>query len=386
MWFRSRFRPAWASAWTLVALTAGLYIITARLGLALAMPPANKATAVWPPSGIALAALVLAGARVWPGVWLGAFLANVWDGLNPAAPTAFSVHAGISACIGTGSTAQALFGAWLLRRWTEHDTFLTRARSLFRFIGVAPLMCVMGATVGVSSLLVAGLTRWSDAGFSWWTWWLGDTVGVLVFAPLIIGWRQPFLWERTKWRFAEAGLLLVLLLGVGVFVFGGWSRWGSVTDALAYVLVPLLVWAAFRFGLHGAMASLVLVSGLAVWGTVHGYGPFVQNTRNGSLLLLQTFGGVLAVTGLALAGAVVEQREADCAKRALITELERALTEIKTIRGLIPICAWCKNIRNDQGSWEQLEKYLRQHTQAEFSHGICPVCLDKRLAQEATAG
>src|SRR5215475_6798841 len=127
MWSEYRFWPAWAKACVLVTLTAVLYIITARMGLALAMPPANKATAVWPPSGIALAALVLAGARVWPGVWLGAFLANVWDGFNPATGTALSVHAGISVCIATGSTCQALIGAWLFRRWTDDDTFLTRA-------------------------------------------------------------------------------------------------------------------------------------------------------------------------------------------------------------------------------------------------------------------
>jgi len=87
-----------------------------------------------------------------------------------------------------------------------------------------------------------------------------------------------------------------------------------------------------------------------------------------------------------LGSVLAERRQAEEAKAILIEEVERALSEVKTLRGLIPICAWCKNIRNDQGSWEQLEKYLRQHTQAEFSHGICPACLDKRLAQEATAG
>jgi hypothetical protein len=123
---------------------------------------------------------------------------------------------------------------------------------------------------------------------------------------------------------------------------------------------------------------LLLVSKIAVWGTSHGHGPFVQPTLNESLLLLQTFVGVIAVTTLALAGVLNERRVAENAKTTAIGELERALNEIKTLRGLIPICAWCKKIRNDAGSWEQLEAYLRGHTEAEFSHSICPECVAQR--------
>ena len=92
--------------------------------------------------------------------------------------------------------------------------------------------------------------------------------------------------------------------------------------------------------------------------------------------------GVLAVTTLALAGVLTERRQAEQAKADAIQQLERAFNEIKTLRGLIPICAWCKKIRNDAGSWEQLEAYLRDHTEAEFSHGICPDCLDERHVLE----
>ena len=122
------------------------------------------------------------------------------------------------------------------------------------------------------------------------------------------------------------------------------------------------------------------MSKIAVWGTAHSHGPFVQATLNESLLLLQTFMGVLAVTTLSLAGVLTESRQAEQARLRAIQELERALNEIKTLRGLIPICAWCKRIRNDAGLWEQLEGYLRDHTEAEFSHGICPECLDERHA------
>ena len=107
-------------------------------------------------------------------------------------------------------------------------------------------------------------------------------------------------------------------------------------------------------------------------------------TLNESLVSLQVFVGVLAVTALALAGVLEERRQNEHARILLIGELEQAINEIKTLRGLIPICAWCKRIRSDTGSWEQLETYIRNHTEAEFSHGICPDCAAKSAADIAT--
>jgi len=142
----------------------------------------------------------------------------------------------------------------------------------------------------------------------------------------------------------------------------------------------MLQWAKYGFTwwTYGAMASLALASGIAVWGTVHGHGPFVQQTLNKSLLLLQTFVGVLAVTVLFLAAALAERRHAEQSRRLLIERLEQALSQITTLRGLILICAQCKSVRTKAGSWEQLDAYLRDHTEVEFSHSICPECLEKR--------
>ncbi len=142
--------------------------------------------------------------------------------------------------------------------------------------------------------------------------------------------------------------------------------------------VPPLVWAAFRFAQHGATAALLVVSGIAVWGTAHNHGPFLRETLNESLLLLQTYVGVLTVTALTLVGVLAERRQAERAQAGLIEQLQHALNEIKILRGLIPICAWCKKIRNDSGLWQQLEVYLRDHSEAQFSHGICPGCAEKQ--------
>lgn len=301
---------SWSKPLGMVFAVAALYVVTARLGLTLALPPAKKATAVWPPSGIALAAVLLAGPRVWPGIWLGAFGANVWDFFAPATAFPLAAHLGVSGSIATGSTLQALLGAALLRRWTGGRSPLDRARSVFRFVGVALLMCLVAATVGVTTLCLAGFAPWANYGFNWWTWWLGDAVGVIVVTPLVLAWSTPPRLAGEPWRLAEAWLLLGVVLTVGLGVFGGWNPGGIGTSFLAYLTVPPLVWAAFRFGQHGATATLLLISGMAVWGTAGGQGPFLRDTLNESLLLLQTFVAVLTVTALALAAVLAERRRA----------------------------------------------------------------------------
>jgi integral membrane sensor domain MASE1 len=368
----------WIKTLLVVLATVVSYVVTARLGLTLALPPEKKATAVWLPSGIALAAMLIGGYRVWPGIWLGAFIANAWDVFSPARGFSLGAHLTVSSGIAVGSTLQPLLGSFLINRWTGRDNLLESARSVFQFIGVTVLACLVASTVGVTTLMVTGFAAWSKFAFAWWTWWLGDTIGILIVTPLILSWSKltGFKWELR--RVGEATLLLALLLSVTLFVFAGWSPWGLVANTLAYLTVPLLVWAAFRFGRHGATASLFVASKVAVWGTAHNHGPFVQQTLHESLLLLQSFVGVLAVTTLALAGVLAERRRAEQSRLSAIEQLERALHEIKTLRGLIPICAWCKKIRNDAGSWEQLEAYLRNHTEARFSHGICPECVEKR--------
>lgn len=308
----------------------------------------------------------------------GRFIANAWDIFSPGDQFALSQHLVFSTGIAVGSALQPLVGAWLLRRWIGTEGIFAGARSAFKFAGITLLACLIAATVGATMLAVTGFAPWSRFGFAWWTWWVGDIIGILIVTPLILSWNQPASFPLDRRRLMEAAVLVTLMLGVALFVFGEWELWNVVAGTLTYLTVPLLVWSTFRFGAHGATAGLLLVSKIAVWGTAHGHGPFVQPTLNESLLLLQTFVGVLAVTTLALAGVLAERQRAEQARAGAILQLERALQEIKTLRGLIPICAWCKKIRNDAGMWEQLEAYLRSHTEANFSHGICPDCLDKR--------
>jgi integral membrane sensor domain MASE1 len=360
---------------------AGLYVATARLGLTLALPPEAKATAVWPPSGIAFAAVVLVGRRAWPGIWLGAFLANFWDyfaGTDPRMAT----HLVVSSGIAVGSTVQALLGGWLVQRWIGGPGILDRTRSAFRFMGIALLVGVVASTTGVTTMCLVHFAPWAHYGFNWRTWWVGDTIGILVVTPLVLVWsRRPRLMGKS-WLVAEAALLWLVVLGLGLCVFGRWNLRGIDAGYLAYLTIPPLVWAAFRFGQYGATATLVLMSGLAVLGTAQGHGPFVRPTLNQSLILLQMFVGVATVMALALVAVLSEHRQAKEQEAHLLGQLLQAMAEIKTIRGMIPICAWCKKIRTDIGAWEQLEYYLSKHLEATFTHGVCPQCAKKVAAEE----
>jgi hypothetical protein len=181
---------------------------------------------------------------------------------------------------------------------------------------------------------------------------------------------------------AEAGLLWLAVLGLGLCIFERWNLRGIDTGYLAYMTIPPLVWAAFRFGRYGATATLVLMSGLAVLGTAQGHGPFVRPTLNQSLVLLQTFVGVVTVMTLALVAVLAERQQAKEEQAHLMGQLLQALTEIKTIRGMIPVCAWCKKIRNDVGAWEQMEYYISKHSDATFTHGACPECAKKLAVEE----
>lgn len=364
----------------LALFLAGLYVATARLGLTLALPPEGKATAVWPPSGIALAAIVLAGVRAWPGIWLGAFLANFWDYFAAANKLPLTTHLLLSSGIAIGSTVQAVAGGWLVRRWIGGPGILNRTQNTFRFMGITVLVCLIASTTGVTTMCLMGVAPWAGYGFNWSTWWVGDTIGVLVVTPLILTWsRRPRLRGKSL-RITEGGLLWLVVLGLGFGIFGRWNVSGIEASYFAYLAIPPLVWVAFRFGRYGATATLVMMAGLAVWGTAQGNGPFVRATLNQSLILLQTFVGVLTVMTLALVAVLSERRLAAEAQADLIGQLQQALDEIKTIRGMIPVCAWCKKIRDDVGAWDEMESYLSKHSEATFTHGVCPDCLARMEA------
>ena len=273
------------------------YFVAGRLGLSLAFVNAST-SAVWPPTGIALAAVLIVGPWIWPGIALGALLVNL--------TTSGSFLASLG--IAFGNTIEALVGAHLITRFANGTRAFERAPDVVRFAVLGGLVApVAAATIGAASLLGAGLTTWTEWPRVWLTWWLGDAGGAVVVAPalvLLVAARQ----RNVPVRGLELLLLGAALWALSTAIFGGGFSISASNYALEYLTIPLLLWPAFRFGPRETAVCVLGLSAIAVWGTLQGFGPFGREDPNAALLLVQTFAGVAAVTSATLAALVDERR------------------------------------------------------------------------------
>jgi len=274
-----------------IAAVAAAYFAAARVGLlaAVAQPVVSSA---WPPSGVALAALLLLGLRLWPGVALGAFLLNWMAGVSAAG----------AAGIALGNTLEAVAAAWLLARVVDFRPALERVRDVIALVVVAALASTtLSATLGVASLWASGAVAPDALRRLWFVWWSGDALGDVLVAPLVLTWARA---ARPPSRGLEAaGLLAALLLLTALLLRNPLSY--------VYAVFPVVVWAALRFGTRGTATTTAIVAALTVGYTLRGLGPFVASTATENLALLQTFLGLTAVTGLVLAAVVTERGVAE---------------------------------------------------------------------------
>jgi signal transduction histidine kinase len=307
-----------------IAAVAIVYFLAARLGLVLAFENTN-ASPVWPPSGIAFAAVLIFGVRVWPGIAIGAFAANlvVFAGNHAASP---AVIAFSSCSIALGNTIEALSGGLLGRRlFASLDPF-DRARDVFKLLFVALLMCLTSATLGSASVCLAGIAPWTGYATIWFTWWLGDFAGVVILTPfLVASWKGAKVAWRPR-RAMEAAALVVTLSVVGPAVFFGWFPDAPIRRE-SYLVIPILLWAVFRFGRREATAAVTVASGIAIWGTVRGFGPFSGGSLNESLLLLQAYVCVISVMTMSLSALLSERRRTEEELKAVNENLETRVRE-----------------------------------------------------------
>lgn len=336
-------RDAFASYVVQVALLAVLYFGAAKLGLTMAFVT-EQVTAVWPPTGIALAALVIFGRRLWPAVTLGAFLANA---------TA-NEPLGAAAGIAVGNTLEALLGAWLLRL-VGFDPALGRVKDVLALVVLAAgASTTVSATIGAASLCAGGVQPWAASPAIWGVWWLGDAMGNLVVAPLLFAWAGRHCLRWLSWRVAEAAALLLALAVVSLSVFAA-SPAASV-HPLAYAVFPFLIWAALRFGQPATTLMTFAASSLAIWGTLHGSGPFAASTPQESLILLQIYMGVVAVTTLFLTAVTTEREMAKEAARQSRDELTLTLEATR-------VGTW---------NWDQRTGKVLWSDNLEVIHGLAP--------------
>ncbi len=314
-----------------IGLLALVYVITAKLGLMMDAV-SGFATLVWPPTGIALAALLLFGREIWPGIMIGAFAVNWWTGAPPL----------VAAGIGAGNTLEALTGVLLLRR-ARFDNRLERIRDAAAFaILAAVLSTTLSASIGVWSLLAGGIVTAARFGETWRAWWLGDLTGALLVTPLLLGWIGWGTHPRGSApplriaRIAEGLALAALVVGTCLFIFGRPTGTTAAEFQKTYLLLPVILWASIRFGVRGAAATAFFVSAIAIWSSAQGHGPFARAALHESLFHLQTFMAIVSLTGLMLAAVIAERNEAEIGLRAHKDALdESAIVAITDPRGII---------------------------------------------------
>ncbi|MBI4206761.1 MAG: PAS domain S-box protein [Betaproteobacteria bacterium] len=299
-----------------VGLLAGVYFIAAKLSLLLAIPP-GYATPVWPPSGIALAAILLFGKRVWPGIWLGAAFVNYT--INSSALAAV--------IIGSGNTLEALAGAAMIRYFIGVPWRFGRGEDVATFVAAAVLSATIAAIVGLVPLAYTHALSVPELFWNWLTWWLGDAVGILIVTPLILSWCVRGTVSWTPPRQLEAACLSVLFLFTAGAIFLRTDGVHFDPLALKFLVLPFIIWVAFRFGQREVTAATLAVCVLSVWDTFSGGRAPGATAMNQTLLILLAFNSTVAILGLTLTTVVGERRRVTEALQKGRDELESRVRE-----------------------------------------------------------
>lgn len=333
-----------------LAGVAVLYFAAAQVGLAFAVV-GSTVTLVWPPSGIALVAILVFGYRITPGIALGAFLANAWTGVPLL----------LAAGIALGNTLEPVVGALLLQRLAGFRNTLERRSDVFALILLAAICSTMlSAWVGVASLTLGGTVAVGDYASVWLKWWLGDMMGVLVVAPPLLIWLshpRPAFSARQK---VEAASLLASLLVVSYLIFAAPDLAGRGYYPASLAVFPFVIWGALRFDHWGATQVTGVISLLAIWGTTQGAGPFAVDSPVDSLVGWCLFVNVVAVTGLLLAAASAEQHRAQAEIRSARDELEQRVGQ-RTAQ----LAATNAGLRQEVAERQRLEAVLVQVSEAQ---------------------
>jgi PAS domain S-box-containing protein len=287
-----------------------VYFLLAKAGLSLASIHPS-ASPIWPPTGFALAAVLLWGYRAWPAIFLGAFLAN--------ATTAGSLTT--SGLIALGNTLEGLIGGWLINRWSGGRNTFDNPIGVAKFalISLAPGTMV-SATIGVTALSAAGYADWANFVPLWVTWWLGDVAGALVVAPVLILWAND--WDHGVRDLRGSAATFLGAAVIGVVAFSPLIEQTPTRAVLAFLAILPLLGAALRRNQRDTATAALILSAFAVWGAFAHGGPFAQTTLNDSFLLLVAFMISITVPSLALSADVRVRKGAEEVLRRAHGELD----------------------------------------------------------------
>jgi signal transduction histidine kinase len=307
---------AWVTSWTLEAIAKYLiqitlvflaYLVAGKLGQETANIRSGNLGPVWPAYGIALAAFLRYGYRVWPGIAAGAFLVAY---LSPVPSLSAAGQA-------AGATIAALAGTFVLRQIVDFDPSLPRLRDALGLIVIGAFgSATLSASIGVSALYAGGAQEYNGLGPAWLIYWLGDSTGALLVTPLVFALPRLFR-IRSRSRITEFAALLMFLTAACFIVFGDLPFVPVRLHVLAFSVLPFVLWGAIAFGVGGAAISTFLITTIATVETALGSGPFAANRPLVNAILLDVFFAVLAVTGLILAAVMTERKNSESAREEL---------------------------------------------------------------------
>jgi len=307
-----------------IVVVALFYYLSARLGYFLSFEGTN-ALPSWPPSGIAFALIILLGRSSWPGITIGAMIANLmayWNNQELPQNTLIT----ISSFIAIGQTLETLTGNFLMKAWIQDNYPFKRAKDTFRFLFVALLMSTIGAITGTLSLYFNGAVLFSSLIQSGFSWWVGNVVGILLFTPFILAIARKNKFKFQYEKVMEGGIFVASIIGIYVMLRMGYFS-STLIDSLPYLLIPFLLWLAFRFDLLAAITATLVASLISIYFTIHNSGPFIQSNTTDTMLLLQIFIGVISISTIVLSATVAERQVAQNELKLFNANLEEMVQE-----------------------------------------------------------
>lgn len=353
-------------------LIAGCYTLLGKLSYLISFENILSSP-IWFPIGFGLGLIVKWKSPYIPlGLFLGGFFEAFINLFTNSSNNLFFILLA-AFLIGFSNLIVFLLGARLIKAKIDSTGILGNPVNSLKYLMIALFLSFLVAFLGIVSLASCGFLQWVSFGENILSWSIGDIGAIMIYTTPILIWNSNNI-KKIINRKIEFGLFAVssILLQYAIFLH---PQPKSHLFSMPYLLIPLLIWAAFRFPTEFSLLSMISFALTATIGTSLGFSPFNQGIFNESLVQVQLFIIIISITNLVLIASITIQRstQAELEKYAF-----KQQEEIKNLSGLLPICAKCKKIRDvEKNEWQVLEEYIDEHSNAQFTHGLCPDCFQE---------
>ncbi len=307
-----------------IILVAVIYFLSAYFGLLLAFRDPITSP-VWPPVGIGLALILFLGTRTWPGITIGSLVAYMlvfW--LNGIEINSGTIQASI--IISIGNTIEILLGRYLIKRFIKDQDPFKNTHNTFVFLIIALIMCLIGSSLGTYSFHLNGIVDQQDFISKWFMWWIPNVTSVLLFTPFILSWKRKFNVQITRRTIIES-LIFLFCMALFIVILRNEALAPTIEKSYPFLIIPFLLWLSFRFNLQTTLTGILITALSAIYITIHGQGPFVLDSNENSILILQIFIGVISITSIILSSTVYERLDAQLTIQKFNETLETKIDE-----------------------------------------------------------